>query len=677
MNRRTTLVLATLFVVVLAYVGLFEAKGPTTRERGEQAGRVLGRLDPSKVDALLISKGEERVELRREVAPAGLNDPGVVPGGAIPSRWRMLTPVVDRADGAVLDTLLADLEGYRRDGTVPVPGANADAAKLAPYGLQNPRLRLKISPKTGDKDAPPETELRFGNDTPVQGRGFVQVAGREEVYAAPDNLRKQLERGAGEFRDHRFTDLSNAEIGRLTVKNAAGAALELAREGEHWKLVKPQAARAGDQRLDELVNRLTELRLSRFVPADDKSTAGALTEPRGTLTVATTDTPPRTAELLVGKPVEAPPSPAPPAPAPGAAAPSDVPQAGGELYASSPGRPGVLVVPRTVEEFFNLKPEDLRDRQLARVNPDSVDRIRVQSSGGGATAVFTLSRVKGGQAKAWTLREGTAPNAPERPANGAEVERLLTRLPTQTVAGFVADTAGDLPKYGLDQPVLRVSYLAVASEPTAEGGAGEKSVATVAFGKTDGANVFARLEEEPFIVSVPRGTLDAVPAEPVAWQSPEVFAGDPDRVRTVSVTRRGQPEVALERAAGGTGAQGWKVVIPGGTGGTPDSVQAATVANTLARLRAVRWVGNTRPEHGLDQPEATLAFTTAEPGQPGGKVLVGARAPGGGWFARVEGRPGTFLLNAPDHETLLRPLVTDPAAAPPAPPGVPTTTPTP
>ena len=674
MNRRTTLVLATIFVVILAYVGLFEAKGPTTRERGEQAGRVLGRLDPSKVDALLISKGEEKVELRRETLPvSGPKDPELP--GAPPTRWRMLTPVADRADGAVLDALLADLEGYRRDGTVPVPGANADAAKLAPYGLQNPRLRLKIIPKTGDKDAPPESELRFGNDTPVQGRVFVQVAGREEVYAAPDNLRKQLERGAGEFRDHRFTDLGNAEIGRLTIKNAAGASLELAREGgDHWKMVKPQAARAGDQRLDELVNRLTELRLSRFVAADDKTAAGALAEPRGTLTVATADTPSRTAELLVGKPVEAPPPPATPA---SGAAPSDPPPAGGELYASSAGRPGVLVVPRTVEEFFNLKPEDLRDRQLARVNPDSVDRVRIQPSGGATAApAFTLSRVRGGQAKAWTLREGTAPNAPERPANGAEVERLLTRLPTQTVAGFVADTAGDLPKYGLDQPTLRVSYLAVASEPTAEGGAGEKPVATVVFGKADGANVFARLEEEPFIVSVPRSTLDAVPAEPVAWQSPEIFAGDPDRVRTVGVTRRGQPEVVLERAAGGTDAKGWKVVVPGGTGGAPDAVQAATVANTLARLRAVRWVGGTRPEHGLDQPEASLAFTTTEPGQPGGKVLVGARAPEGGWFARVEGRPGTFLLNAPDHETLLRPLVTDPAAAP-GPPGAPAAVPTP
>ena len=308
MNRRTTLVLAVVFAAILAYVGFFESKGPTTSENGQRASRVLGRFEPGKVDALLISRGEERIDLRREPAPA-VNPPDTAPAAAAVPRWRVQAPVADRADGAVIDALLTELESYRRDETVPVVGANADPVKLAPYGLQNPRLRLKLSPRPGDREAPPETEVRFGNDTPVQGRVFVQVAGREEVYAAPDTLRKQLEKPVGEFRDHRFTDLLAGEINRVTIKNAAGATLELSRDGDHWKLLKPQAARASDPRLEELVGRLTDLTLTRFVAADDKTAVGALTEPRGTITVASADTPPRTAELLVGKPVDTPPTP--------------------------------------------------------------------------------------------------------------------------------------------------------------------------------------------------------------------------------------------------------------------------------------------------------------------------------------------------------------------------------
>ena len=290
-----------------------------------------------------------------------------------------------------------------------------------------------------------------------------------------------------------------------------------------------------------------------------------------------------------------------------------------------------------------------------------MDRVLIQPAG---AAGFTLSRVKG-KPREWTLRD-RADGGPEQPANGAEVERLLTRLPGQAVAGFAADTAGDLPRYGLDQPVLRVSFLAVASGPTAEGGAGEKAVATLSFGQVDGANLYARLEEEPFVVTVPKGTLDAVPTDPVAWQSPEIFNGSGDRVRALVVTQRGQPEVALERSTSEGTPASWKLVR--GTG-TVDGVQASSIANTLARLRAVRWVGATRPEHGLDAPEATLTFTNTTGPDPGGgsKVLVGARAPEGGWFARVDGRPGTFLLNAPDHDTLVRPLVAAVPANAPAP----------
>lgn len=680
MNQRTTLILLVVFAAAAAYIGFSESRGPATRERIEQSTRVLGRFDPSQVETLLITRGEEKIELRREreggaATPAAGNQgkneelPGALPPA---SRWRMQTPVADRADAGAVDAFLTDLGALRREDTVAVPGANADPAKLVPYGLQNPRLKLKVTPKSADREASPEAEVFFGGDTPVQGRVFVRVAGREEVYAVDDRLRKQLEKGAGEFRDHGLADLGVTDIRRLTVKNnnAVGSALELTKEGDHWRLLKPQAARASDAKLGELVNRLAELRVARFLPVADKSAAGALAEPRGTITVATADNPPRTAELVVGKPVveSAPPS-ASAAATPGSG-PAATPPPSAEVYASSPGRPGVLVVPRTVEEFLNLKPEDVRDRQLARVEPDGVDRIRLQPAGG---SVFTLSRVKD-KPKEWTLREGE--NGPERPANGIEVERLLNRLPAQNVGGFVADTAGDLPKYGLDHPVLRVSFLAVASEPTAESAAGERPVATISFGRTEGENIFARLEEEPFVVTLPKTVLEFASTDPIAWQAPGVFAVAPDRIRTLTVAVRDRPEVALERSAdgasddgdkngGGTDAQGWKLVRGSGEGNTTvDGVAAASTASTLAKLRAVRWVGATRPEHGLDAPTATLAFTTSDPKLPAGKLFVGARAPEGGWFARVDGRPGTFLLNAPDHGTLLRPpLVTTPTPA--------------
>jgi hypothetical protein len=69
----------------------------------------------------------------------------------------------------------------------------------------------------------------------------------------------------------------------------------------------------------------------------------------------------------------------------------------------------------------------------------------------------------------------------------------------------VADVATELPKYGLDQPQLRVTLSSYASENTPDTQAGEKPIATVLFGREEGENVYAKLEDEPFVVSVPKG----------------------------------------------------------------------------------------------------------------------------------------------------------------------------
>ena len=91
-----------------------------------------------------------------------------------------------------------------------------------------------------------------------------------------------------------------------------------------------------------------------------------------------------------------------------------------------------------------------------------------------------------------------------QPANSDEVRRLIDTLKNQQVTKFVADTASDLPKYGLDQPQLRLTFSSFASENTAESAAGEHPFLTLSFGKIEGTKSIARVGEEPFIVAVHR-----------------------------------------------------------------------------------------------------------------------------------------------------------------------------
>ena len=110
---------------------------------------------------------------------------------------------------------------------------------------------------------------------------------------------------------------------------------------------------------------------------------------------------------------------------------------------------------------------------------------------------------------------------------------------------FVADSASDLAKYGLDKPVTQVKFTSFATNNTAESKAGEQTLATVDFGKDDGNNVYARLEEEPFVVSVPKTVLEAVPTDPLEWQPADIFKADPEKVSSLEVVVSGYPNLAL------------------------------------------------------------------------------------------------------------------------------------
>jgi hypothetical protein len=205
----------------------------------------------------------------------------------------------------------------------------------------------------------------------------------------------------------------------------------------------------------------------------------------------------------------------------------------------------------------------------------------------------------------------------------------------------VADVATDLPKYGLDQPQLKVTFSSYASENTAETKAGEEPLETILFGKVDGNNVEAKLDDEPFIVSVPLSILDGIYTDPLKWQDLAIFNLKPSDIVALDVTRDGQATLSMVNVKGE-----WK---PAKGDIALDTANIQSMANTLSTLRAVEWAGATKREQGLDKPAVTITFTTAD--QQLHTVIVGAPA-GDYWNAGASGVEGTFLMNKPDHDAL-------------------------
>ncbi len=620
MNWRATLILILIAAALYAFFDLYENKQPSTREAAENATHVLTQ-NRDQIDGLVITNHDVKIDLRREG-----------------SQWSMKVPLADRADKTLVDEVMTDLDTMRKDETIPASEVVGNQAKLQDYGLQSPKVQLAIQVH----GAAQATELLFGNDTAIEGKTYLQLGSTGDVLVVGDELKKVLEKDVNAWRDHRLTDVAATDVTKMTIKNGAGE-IELQRTSDHWKIAKPLDARANDQKVNDLVAQVTNLTIQSFV-ADDKANGAAygLADPRGVITLYTANDP-KGSELLVGTSPVTPPEP-PKASAAGSPAPEA--KAPDSVYARLPARQSIYTVPKAIEEVLAVKPNDLRDRSLVRLNPDMVDRIKITPDQG---APFTVGR----KDKVWSV---VAP-ASTQTVDDAEPARLMQQLSGAQVTDFVADSAADLAKYGLDHPTLQVTFSSFASENTAESNAGDKPIATVSFGKTDGQNVFARVEEEPFVMSVPKTVLDDIPANVLAWQPLNIFTVDPEKVGVLDEKAKDRPELALARAEKGD----W--TLTKGTGAV-DQAKVQSVVNTLARLHAVRWVGEIKPQYGLDEAGTSLSFEGTGDPKTRRTLVLGGLTPDQMGYARVDGKDGAFLVSRPDYDTLLQALVPLPAPTP-------------
>jgi hypothetical protein len=597
MNWRTTLILAAVALAVFAYFRFFEIKQPSTEEAKRQAQNVV-TFDRSNIEGIVIQNGDEKIEMRRH-----------------DNKWRLETPIKDQADGSLIDNLLSDLETWQKEATISAKEIEADKSKLNEYGLNKPKLRLKLL----GQDKPPE--ILFGKDAALEGKMYVRFENSKETFLVGESIKKDIDKSPEEFRDRKLTDLITAQVSRLLLKTAGGE-MELQKKDDHWEIVKPLRARGDDRKIGDLIAQITTARIQQFV-ADDHGDLHpfGLADPPGSIRLFSQDD--KQGQLLqIGGVTE---------------------KGKDQVYVRSVSRGFVYALPKKIEEILSIRPDNLRDRHLIRIDTNILDRITIDAPGKGKVV---LAR----KGENWTIASHN-----NTPANSSEVRRLINTLQNEQVTNFVADVASDLPKYGLDKPQLRLTFSSFASENTAESKAGEQPFATVAFGKVDGDNVYARLGEEPFVVAIRRGLLDQISADRWQWQELSIFKLKPEQIHRLSVFAKNESTLARDPQGEWTWTK---------DGGSINQTNLQSLLNTLSNLRAVRWVGPTMPQHDFEKPQLTITFTTSSDDKNIHRVMVGGAAGDGTWFARVDGREGTFVISNPDLTALRLPLAIVPGTVP-------------
>ncbi len=587
MKWKTTLVLLIVTGGIFAYLFLVERNAPNTADAAREAQDVV-KFSRDKVTGITIQNGDDKIDIRRR-----------------DDKWRLEMPIKDQADAAAVNNLLAEIESWQKDATISAKEMEADKSKIADFGLGQPKLRLKLS---GEK-APPE--IWFGKEAALEGKMYVRFANSKETFLVNQSVRKAIDKKPEDFRDRKLTDLIMAQVVRAVLKTPAGE-MELQKKGDHWDIVKPLHTRADDQKVGDLIAQVTTARIQQFV-ADDKGDLHpyGLAEPRGSITLFTQDDK--------------------------AGAPGQSLQIGGapekekeQVYVRFASRGFVYTLPKKIEEILNDKPDDLRDRHLVRIDTKILDRVTIDAPGKGKTVLARKD-------ENWTIASRN--NAP---ANSTEARRLIDTMQNERVTKFVENVASSLPKYGLDKPQLTLTFSSFASENTAETKAGEEPFASVAFGKVDGDNVYARVGDEPFIVTVRRLAI---------------LNFKPEQIHRLMI----KTDKEFELIRGANNKWNWAK-----GNGPVNQTNLQLILTTLSTLHTVRWVGGPLPGHGLDKPQVVITFTTSPDDKATHKLTVGGTAPNGNWFAKMDEREGTFTMTSADLNTLKLPLAAQESPTPTA-----------
>jgi len=403
MNWRTTLILAVVVLGVFAYLRFFEMKRPSTQEAARQAQNVVN-FDRSKIDGIIIQNGDEKIDIRRR-----------------DNKWRLETPIKDQADAGLVETLLSDLETWQKEATIPAKDIEADKTKLNEYGLNRPKLKLKLL----GSDRPPE--ILFGKDAALDGRMYVRFDNSKETFLAKQSVKKDIDKKAEEFRDKKLTDLTTAQVRRIALKTPAGE-MELEKKSDHWDIIKPLRARADDEKVGDLIAQVTTARIQQFV-ADDHGDLRpyGLAEPRASITLFSQDTN-KDQKVEIADSIKV----------FGQDDKGQMLQIGSvpekekdQVYVRFAPRRAVYTLPKKIEDVLNIKPADLRDYHLVRIDTNVLDRITIDVPGKGKTV---LARKDGN----WVIV-----NRNNTPADSRGVRRLIEALQNERVTRFVEDVASN------------------------------------------------------------------------------------------------------------------------------------------------------------------------------------------------------------------------------------------
>ena len=425
---RSTILLLFVLVGLVAYIYFVDSKQPVGEEdEKENAFATVTADDLEEIE--IKSEDGERSRLRKT-----------------DGRWMIVEPVNAEADEGEVSSIASTLADVDIQSVV-----SETPSDLKRFALDPARIEVAFRVK-GEKEP---RRLLIGDKTPTSGDLYAKTPDKPRVFLVSSFLDSTFNKNTFALRDKRILKFERDKAETVDLTSGT-TALQFAKSGTEWKIVKPIAARGDFGTIEGIVERLSSAQMQSLVAAEDSDLRKyGLDKPTATLVVGTGSS---RATLLLGSTENA------------------------VVYAKDASRPQIFTVAPTLKtDAFKELPE-LRRKDLFDARAFTANRIELRR--GNETLTFEKTKGKDDM-EVW------------RNAAGADVDEMKVQDLLGTITGLRAETFEAAAHPSLKMPALTVTVRF-----------DEGKTETVTFGRS-GTDVFASRAGEPGSAKLDGAAFDA------------------------------------------------------------------------------------------------------------------------------------------------------------------------
>ena len=394
-----------------------------------------------------------------------------------------------------------------------------------------------------------------------------------------------------------FASVTAEDIEEVQIKSADGEISRAQKTDGTWHLVEPVQAVADESELTSITSSLASLDMQRVVDENAPDLAQYGLEPARIEVSFRTKADKEPRRILFGERTPT----------------------GGDLYARFPDQKRVFLVSSFLDSTFNKNAFALREKNVIKVDRETVDRIEVVA--GARRMTMTKSGTD------WRIVEPVSLRA-----DFGAVEGALERLSSAQMQAIVSADGADLKKYRLDPPIASFSA-----------GSGS-SRATLLLGETENAVIYAKDASRPMVFSVAPTLYSDLIREVADYRRKDLF--DSRSFTTARIEfRRGAETVVLEKTKVGD-----KEIWKNGAGKDIEAMKVEDLLTKVSSLRADSFETAANP--ALKTPALTVIarFDTDKTEQ-----VTFARA-GTDVVASRSDEPGTAKVDATSYDDAIKAL---------------------